>query len=113
MNQEFKIQSIFVTLHAAIIIGGSMFTAMALKMMDRSDIGPGNSFCLWFVRNWGFFILIVPLLWALSTISLERRHYDWFSKRFTIVSGLILLSVLAYFFTVTTGMAGSSLIRLK
>ena len=89
-----------------------MFTAMSLKIMERSNIGPSDSFCLWFVRNWGFLILIVPLVWALSTIRLERRHYDCFSKRTTFMTGLILLIILALFFIVTTALAGTSLIQV-
>lgn len=88
-----------------------MFTATTLKVMGRSDIGPGDSFSIWFVRNWGFLLIGLSLIWALWTIWSERCHYDRFSKRHTVITGLLVLGGLAGFLFLTTIKAGSSLIQ--
>ena len=82
-----------------------------LKVMGRSEIGPGDNLTLWFVRNWGFLLILISLLWAVWTISLERSRSDEFSKRNTVITGLILFGGLAGFLFLTTIQAGSSLIQ--
>jgi hypothetical protein len=111
MIREYTIQCVFVTLHSAVIMGGSMCTATMLKVMGRAGIGPGDNFTLWFVRNWGFALILISLLWAGWTISLERSRCDEFSKRNTVITGLVVLFGLAGFLVLTTIKAGSSLIR--
>lgn len=110
MIRDYTIQSVFVTLHAAVIIGGSMCTATTLKVMGRSDVGPQDNFGFWFVRNWGFLIVVIPLAWAITTIYLERLNNEWSSKRFTVITGLLLLVGLAVFFFSITVHAGTSMI---
>jgi hypothetical protein len=50
------------------------------------------------VRNHGYFLLTVPLLWTGLVLWLENRPgAGWWSRRWTVASGLLLLAALACF----------------
>jgi len=83
---EFRLQIYFAALHTLVIIAGSLIAPVMS--------GDTNSF----VSNYGFLLLLIPLSWALITLRLEINHTDWFSKRWTFVSGLLLLGWLYHFF---------------
>lgn len=61
-----------------------------------------------FIKGWGFVFLLVPVAWVLGTVGAENR-VEWFSKRWTIVTGIILFLALIYFFL---GVAGETLGRI-
>ena len=113
MIREYTIQAVFVTLHSAVVIGGGMCTATAMKVMGLANIGPEVDFPLWFVRNWGFLLIVISLIWAVWTISLERSRRDEFTKRHSLITGLIVLAGLAGFFLITTINAGSTLLQVE
>jgi hypothetical protein len=79
-------QSIFAAAQSVVIVAGSLLTAATPRM--RGGEGPWLPV---FVRDWGFLLLLVPAVWVVGTIWLERHRSDWFTKRWTILSGLLVL----------------------
>jgi len=112
--REYALQSIFAVLHSAVIVGGSMFTATIMKVRGYAPENAADwHWQLVFVRNWGFTLILIPAAWVIATLWLERHQAEWFSKRWTIVSGIVLLCGLAFFLARTTVRAGSSIISIK
>lgn len=79
-------QSIFAAAQAVVIVAGSLLTAATPRM--RSGEGPWLPVI---VRDWGFVLLLIPAFWVFATLWLERHRSDWFTKRWTILSGLLVL----------------------
>ena len=95
--REYALQSIFFLVHSMVVMGGSMFTATVLKVRGYPEARAEWPWLPVFVRNWGFFLILIPAAWVLATIWLERHRPDWFTKRDTILTGVLLLAGLAYF----------------
>jgi hypothetical protein len=94
--REYALQSILFLAQSMVIMGSSMFTATLLKVQGYPEARTTWPWLPVFVRNWGFSFIVIPAVWALATIWLERHRPDWFSKRETIVTGILLLLALGY-----------------
>ena len=108
---EFTPQTVIGSMQSVVVVGGTLATSMGLKIggyPDARSVWPPASV---FVRESGFLLLLIPAIWVLATVALELRCPDWFSKRWTIGSGVVLLLILVSYLTMTaaagTGMAGS------
>lgn len=112
LYDEYRMQTILTLIQAGVIVFGSLLTGVTLKAMGYPDRFQEIPFLLLFVRNWGFMLILIPLAWAGGSIWLER-HLDWYSKRWTLVSGLCLLASLAWFLAMMVGRAGSTLISVS
>jgi hypothetical protein len=90
--REYATQSVFAVLQSALIIGGSMSTATLMKARGFPDPTQFWHPLALFVRNWGFLLILFPGIWVIATIWLERNRSAYFSTRWTLVSGLIVLA---------------------
>ena len=93
---EYSIQTVFALLDSALIIGGSMFTAAAMKVGGYPD--PDR---IWppfpvFVRNWGFLLILIPAIWVVWTIWAENNRRESFGKKWTFLTGIVVFAGLAY-----------------
>lgn len=112
--RDYALQSILAATQSAVIVGGSMFTATIMKVRGYDAETAANwHWQLVFVRNWGFTLILIPAAWVFATLWLERHREAWFSKRWTLVSGVVLLCGLFFFMARMTTRAGSSIISLK
>ena len=97
---------------AAIMVGcfltKIMLTARGIDL-DTAQL----PFSIWFVINWGFTLLAIPLLWTAGTIWLERHPAEPISVRWSLLTGLALFIGLAWFAILFAAKAGSSLIQVK
>ncbi|MEK7948864.1 hypothetical protein [Luteolibacter soli] len=109
---EFRVQAVLAALQSGIVIAGSLLTATILKARGYPETFSVLPLKLSFVRNWGFLLILLPLVWALATIWLERRQPDWFSKRWTVGTGVLLAAWLGWFLFTAMARAGSSLIQV-
>lgn len=95
--REYMPQIVLASLQSLVVLMGSMFTATILKAFgypeSRAHWPPASVF----VRNWGVSLVLIPFIWVIATIWMERLHAGWFSRRWTILSGLLILIGLAYF----------------
>lgn len=86
---------------------------MALKVQGYPDTFTVLPLEIAFVRNWGFLLILIPLAWVIITIWLERHRAEWFSKRWTIASGIGVGVALGWYLLGTMARAGSSLINVS
>lgn len=103
-------QTVLGLFQAGAIMVGSILTGAIMKGVGYSD-GQEISFFVLFVRNWGFALMIIPFAWVFATIWMERHHV-WFSKRYTLLSGLLLLGLLCWFLIDVAARAGSVMVRM-
>lgn len=108
--EQHRPQTILALLQAGTVLVGSIGIGAMLKALGYSDI-QGLPWILVFVRNWGFLLLAIPLAWVLVTIWMEF-HHTWYSKRYTILSGLLLIASLVWFFISVAARAGSILVSM-
>lgn len=87
-------QSIFVAAQSVTIVAGSMMTAVVLRMRGFPNDEKDWPLIPVFLREWGLVLILLPTMWMLLTIWLER-HTDYFTKRWTIITGTLLLATLA------------------
>lgn len=107
---QYRTQTILATFQVGTILVGSIGIGAILKGMGLSDIRE----IFWlviFVHNWGFILILIPVMWVLTTIWLEL-HQSWYSKRLTLVTGLLLLGSLVWFFILVAARASSVLMRM-
>ena len=103
-------QTVIGLFQAGAIVVGSFLTGAIMKGKGYSD-DQEISFLVLFVRNWGFSLIIIPFAWVLATVWMER-HHTWYSKRYTLLSGLLLLGLLCWFLIYVAARAGSVLVRM-
>ena len=87
---KYRVQSIFILLQTAVILGGSLLTRVFLKSNGYPDADFPFRPLPVFIRDWGLLLLIAPICWTLLSLWLEQNR-GWFSNRWTIVSGFLLL----------------------
>jgi hypothetical protein len=108
---EFKIQGVFAAFQSLLIVGGCLFIGTILKAMGYPERFTELSVNLAFIRNWGFLLIVLPLSWVMVTIWLERCHYEWFSKRWTVATGVGLTMLLGWYIFTNLLQAGSSVFQ--
>ncbi len=94
--RDYITQSVVAVVASTLILGGSMATAMLMKARgfpDSSQIW--HPFAL-FVREWGFLLILIPAAWVVASIWIENNSNMDFTKRWTFVTGLLLLVFLAF-----------------
>lgn len=111
LHSEYQAQGILAVLQSVLVIVGCLMTAALLKARGYPDRFADLPFQLALVRNWGFTLNLIPLGWVMMTIWLERNHRGWFSKRWTVLTGIGLGIALGWYFLVTMARAGSSTIQ--
>lgn len=89
--RDYAMQSIFAAAQAVVIVAGALLTAATPRMRGG---GSGGHWLPVFVRDWGVLLLLIPAAWVIVTLWLERHRSDWFTKRWTILSGVLLLVAL-------------------
>ena len=110
---EFKIQGIFAAFQSLLIVSGCLFVGTIIKAMGYPDRFTELPMKLAFIRNWGFLLITLPLSWVIVTIWLERSHYEWFSKRWTVATGVGLTFFLGWYLLGAAARAGTSLIQVN
>lgn len=100
--REYTPQTVLASMQAVVVIAGSMFTGAAMKIMGYPEASHDWHLASVFVRNWGVLLILIPATWVVGSIWMERNQSDWFSKRWTVLSGLLVLLSLAYFLYGTT-----------
>ena len=90
MNREYTPQFVFITIHSVIIVYTILITATILKSNGYPEVDYFAGPIAKFVRNFGLFLILIPALWAVLTIWLDREGWRH-SRIFTLVSGLIIV----------------------
>lgn len=78
----------------AVIVGVFMTRAsFMLSGYPESDLD-WNGLAL-LVRNYGFVLLLIPVAWTISATCLENNCAGWWSRRWTLTTGILILAALA------------------
>lgn len=106
-------QTIFGILQSVVILGGCFLTKIMLTARGIDLATAHLPFSIWFVINWGFTLIAIPLAWTMGTIWMERHPTSPLSIRWTFFTGLALLIGLGWFSLLFSAKAGSSLIQMQ
>jgi cell division protein FtsW (lipid II flippase) len=96
--REYAVQTAVAALQCAIIQVGTIVSTVLLRSAGYPDDSRNWPALPAWIREWGPLAFAVPAAWVIATILLERHRSEWFTKRWTLVSGLLvaLLLVLTY-----------------
>ncbi|WP_035607136.1 hypothetical protein [Haloferula sp. BvORR071] len=111
--REYAMQSIFAAAQAMVIVAGSLMTAAVLQTHGYPDAKAEWRWLPVFVREWGLALMLVPAAWVLTTLWLERHRDAWFTKRWTILSGSLLLAGLVGLMVYAYALAGSVMTQMN
>lgn len=92
-------------MQSTVIVSGIMATGAMLKARGYPDFHFPISPQVWFVRHWGLSLLIIPSAWVFVTVWLEARREGEFTKRWSIITGVVVLGILVVFLSHTAMMA--------
>ena len=109
--REFAIQGILAAMQSVLIVCGCMMTVAMLKAMGYPERFTELPVKMLFIRNWGFLMILNPLAWVIVTIWLERNQAAWFSKRWTVGTGIAVFLCLGWYLIGSVGQAGSRIIQ--
>lgn len=105
-----RIQSIFILLQTGVILGGTLLTRASLKLNGY----PSEDFRFpplpVFIRGWGWLLFIAPVCWTFLSLWMEQNR-SWFSNRWTLVSGCLLLIGLILLFIYSVANAQATPLR--
>ena len=93
--REYAVQTALAALQCAVIQVGTLISTILLRSAGYPDPAVDWPWLPVQIREWGPLAFAIPGLWVIATILLERREAGAFTKRWTVVSGLLLAVLLA------------------
>ena len=93
--REYAVQTALAALQCAVIQVGTLISTILLRSAGYPDPAVDWPWLPVMIREWGPLAFAIPGVWVTATILLERRDAGTFTKRWTIVSGLLLAVLLA------------------
>lgn len=108
--EQHRTQTILALFQVGTILVGSIGVGWLLKAFGYSD-GNQMFWLVIFVRNWGFSLALIPVIWVLSSLWMEV-HHSWHSRRVTLITGILLWAALVWFFLHIAARACSILFRM-
>ena len=77
----------------AVILGVFMTRAAFMGAGYPDALLDWNSMAL-LIRNQGFILLLVPVMWTIAATYCEHYSIGWWSRRWTIITGMLVLGAL-------------------
>lgn len=93
--REYAVQAAIAALQCAVIQVGTLISTILLRSAGYPDPAVDWPWLPVMIREWGPLAFAIPGAWVIATILLERRDAGAFTKRWTIVSGLLVAFLLA------------------
>ena len=100
--RQYAVQTAVAALQCAVIQAGTIISTVLLRSAGYPDESRDWPALPAWVREWGPLAFAIPALWVAGTILLERHRSEWFSKRWTLVSGLLLAGGLLLLYIVAS-----------
>ena len=98
--REYAVQTALAALQCAVIQVGTLISTILLRSAGYPDPAVDWPWLPVLIRDWGPLAFGIPGAWVIATILLERRDAGAFTKRWTIVSGLLLTLLLVAVYAV-------------
>ncbi|MBP6785751.1 MAG: hypothetical protein KA152_18295 [Verrucomicrobiales bacterium] len=111
--REYTTQTVLCTLQSTVVVAGWMCFATKLKILGYPDAPELWDWWVRLLRNWGMLWLLIPGAWVVFSVWMEQKSDNDFSQRWTVVTGVGVLVILAFYFFIVTITVGSTLIRQK
>jgi hypothetical protein len=93
--REYAVQAAFAALQCAVIQVGTLISTLLLRSAGYPDPAVDWPWLPVLIREWGPLAFAIPGAWVIATILLEQRDAGAFTKRWTVVSGLVVAVLLA------------------
>ena len=93
--REYAVQTALAALQCAVIQIGTLISTILLRSAGYPDPAVDWPWLPVMIREWGPLAFAIPGAWVIATILLERRDAGAFTKRWTVVSGLVVALLLA------------------
>jgi hypothetical protein len=93
--REYAVQTALAALQCAVIQVGTLISTILLRSAGYPDPAVDWPWLPVLIREWGPLAFGIPGVWVIATILLERRDAGEFTKRWTVVSGLLVALLLA------------------
>lgn len=93
--REYAVQTAIAALQCAVIQVGTLVSTILLRSAGYPDPAVDWPWLPVLIREWGPLAFAIPGAWVIATILLERRDAGAFTRRWTVVSGLLVAALLA------------------
>lgn len=100
--REYAVQAAIAALQCAVIQVGTLVSTIFLRSAGYPDPAVDWPWLPVLIREWGPLAFGIPGAWVIATILLERRDVGAFTKRWTVVSGLLVAAGLAAIYTMAS-----------
>ena len=77
------------------VIVGVFMTRAAFMMSGYPESNLDWNGLALLVRNYGFNLLLIPVAWTIAATYLENYSSGWWSRRWTLTTGIVILAALA------------------
>ena len=95
--RDYTIQTVFVALHATVIVYGIAVTATCMKASGYPEWDKFH-YLPKLVRHAGLIFFLFPAVWAWGTVAYDRSSRR-FPTEFTVATGLLVLLLLWWIFS--------------
>ena len=100
--REYAVQGALAAAQCAVIQVGSIVSVVLLRSAGYPDPSREWPILPSLIREWGPLAFGIPAAWVIATIILEQRRSDYFSKRETFISGIIVACLLVLLYVVAS-----------
>ncbi|MCW1923956.1 hypothetical protein OKA05_15420 [Luteolibacter arcticus] len=100
--REYAVQGALAAAQCAIIQVGTIVSTVLIRSAGYPDPSREWPALPAFIREWGPLAFAIPGVWVIATIILEQQRPEWFAKRETFLSGLLVGAVLVLLYTVAS-----------
>jgi len=96
--EEYRIQSILAPLQIFTVVVGMFAVLGSMKSQGYREGVTELPRILEWVAAYGYGLIALPIVWSVATLWFQRHAENWYSNRWSIVSGFVLLLGLASIF---------------
>jgi hypothetical protein len=100
--REYAVQGALAAAQCAVIQVGSIVSTVLLRSAGYPDSERDWPVLPALIREWGPLAFGIPAAWVIATIILEQQRPDRFSKRETIITGVLVAGFLVLIYTVAS-----------
>jgi hypothetical protein len=100
--REYAVQGALAAAQCAVIQVGSIVSVLLLRAAGYPDPARDWPALPAFILEWGPLAFAIPAAWVIATIILEQQRPDWFSKRETFITGVLVGALLVLIYVVAS-----------
>jgi len=100
--REYAVQGALAAAQCAVIQVGSIVSVVLLRSAGYPDLNRDWPALPAFIREWGPVAFVIPGAWVIATILLEQQRPYAFSKRETLISGVLLAGLLVVVYVIAS-----------